>query len=111
MCKIFSSFIWTHSYTLLICTHVTTRAPRPGTSIRREGGREIYVERVPSVTYLYQLCPQLSKPITDHCRTFRIAAAQISRKKCHGVIASYRVVLRRVANRVWGYLSVFNEHV
>ena len=59
MCKTFSSVIWTHSHTLLICTHVATKTSRSGTSIRRARGREIYVERVPSVAYLYQLCPGL----------------------------------------------------
>ena len=34
----------------------------------RERGSEIYVERVQSVAYLYQLCPGLSNPITDRCQ-------------------------------------------
>ena len=78
MCKIFSSLICTHSHTILTCMHVTTKTPRHGTSILRARGREIYLERVPSVVYLYRLCPGLSNPITDRCQTFGIAAAQIS---------------------------------
>ena len=90
MCKTFSSVIWTHSHTLLIYTHVTMKTPRPGTSIRIERVREIYVERFPGVAYLYRLCPGLSKPITDRSRTFGIAAAQISieEKMSRHVIAS-----------------------
>ena len=61
------------------CTDGPTKTPRSGTSIQRECVCEIYVERVPSVAYLYQLCPGLSKPDFRHLGSSNFRPEEMSR--------------------------------